>query len=119
MPPAAQTHRLTPHSLTTESPAIGQPALGRVHALDAVGLTVRAVAPFGRIPADIGFTGFLIETIAASLDRRTRSIQELAELGMTTFGLSKRRAIALRERVIDMLGARAWSRAGARRRNRS
>jgi hypothetical protein len=93
-------------------------SLGPVH-LDAVNLTAGALPPFGRTPAEIGYEKKLIETIAASPHRRTNSKQELVELGMTIFGLSKRRAIALRERVIDVLDARAWSRAGARRRNRS
>ena len=115
---AAQTHHLLPHSLTTGSSALGQPAIGQLHKLEAVGLTVRAVAPFGWTPAEIGFTGRLIEIISASLDRRTRSIQELVELGMTTFGLSKSRAIVLREQVIDRLDARAWLMGGAPRRNR-
>jgi hypothetical protein len=114
----AQSHRFVPHSLATGSPAIGQPALGQVHNLEAVGLTVRAVAPFGRNSAEFGFTGLLIEIISASLDRRTRSIPELAELGMTTFGLSQSRAIVLRKQVIDRLDARAWIKGGAPRRNR-
>jgi hypothetical protein len=94
-------------------------SLGPVHNLDAVSLTVGALPPFGRTPAEIGYEKKLIETISASPDRRTKSKQELVELGMTKFGLSKRRAVRLREQVIDRLGARAWSRAGARRRNRS
>jgi hypothetical protein len=118
MPLVAQTHRLIPDSLTTGSPAVGQPALGQEHNLAAVGLTVRAVAPFGRNSAEIGFTGLLMEIISASLDRRSRSIKELAELGMSTFGLSKSRAIVLREQVIDRLDARDWIMGGAPRRNR-
>jgi hypothetical protein len=111
----AQPHHLVPHSLTTGSSALGQPAIGQLHKLESVdltGLTVRA----GRTPEEMGFTGLLMEIISASLDRRTSSKQELIELGMTKFGLSKRRASGLRESVIDLLDATAWSRAG---RNRS
>ena len=114
-----ETHHLVPQSLTTSSSALGTSALGQVHNLDPVGLIVRAVAPFGRNPAEIGFTGLLIEIISASLDWAAKSKSELVQLGMSRFSLSKRRAIALREQVVDRLGARAWSRAGARRRNRS
>jgi hypothetical protein len=119
MPRFAQTYHLVAQSLITGSPAIGQPALGQVHNLDADGLTALALPPFGRTPEEIGFIKLLIENISASPNRRTKSKRELVERGMTMFGLSKRRAIALRERVIDWLDARAWSRAGARRRNRS
>ena len=93
-------------------------SLAPVH-LDAVNLTAGALPPFGRTPLEIAYEKKLIETIAASLNRRTKSKQELVELGMRIFGLSKRRAIAIRERVIDVLDAKAWSRAGARRRHRS
>jgi hypothetical protein len=117
MPLVARTHRLVSHSLTTGSAAIGQPALAQAHCLDAVGLTVRAVAPFGRNSAEIDFTTLLIGIISTSLDRRTRSILELTELGKT-FGVSKSRSIVLREQVIDRLDARAWIRGGAPRRNR-
>ena len=109
---------LVPQCLTTGSPDIGQPALGLVHNLQAVDLAVRAVALFGRTPEETGFTGLLMEIISASPDRRTRSIQELAELGMTMFGLSAVGWIVLREQVIDRLDARAWLRGGAPRRNR-
>jgi hypothetical protein len=115
----AQTHHLVAQSLITVSPATGQPAFGQSHNLSAVDLRTGAVPPFGRTPEEIGFTRLLIEIISASPDRRTKSKQELVELGMTVFGLSKRRAIALREQAIDWSDARAWSTAGAPRRPRT
>jgi hypothetical protein len=97
---------------------IGQPAPGRVHHI-AARFDIGAPPPVGRTPAEIAFSTFLTETIAASPDRRTKSKQELVELGRTGFGLSKRRAIALRERAIDRSDAPAWSSAGAPRHSRS
>jgi hypothetical protein len=97
---------------------IGQPAPGRVQYISAR-LNIGGPPPFGRTPEEIGFTTVLFEIISASPDRRTKSKLELVELGMTRFGLSKRRAIALREQAIDRCGARAWSRPGARRHHRS
>ena len=95
-----------------------QPAPGQVHHISAR-FNIGGPPSVGRTPEEIGFTRLLIEIICASPDRRTKPKQELVELGMTRFGLSKRRAIALRERAIDVSGARAWSRAGAPRHPRS
>jgi hypothetical protein len=102
-------------SLTTAPPAIGQPAPGQLIDISAC-LNIGGPPPLGRTPQEIDFTKLVIEIISGSPDRRTLSKQELVKLGMTRFGLSKRRAIALREQAIDWCGARAWSRAGAPRR---
>jgi hypothetical protein len=101
------TH-LVAQSLMTVSPAIGQPALGQLHNISAC-LAIGRLPPSGRTPEETGFIKLLIEIISASLDRRTRSKQELVGIGKTRFRLSMKRASALRERVIDWLGATAWS----------
>jgi hypothetical protein len=102
-------------SLVARSPVIGQPALGQVHSLSAVDLSIGELPLFGQTPEEIGFEKRLIKIISGSPDRRTKSKQELVELGTSRFGLSQRRANALRERVIDKLGVKAWSKAGAPR----
>ena len=106
---------LAADSLASGSPAIGQPAFGQLQSLSAVGLSIGELPLFGQTPEEIGFEKRLIKIISGSPDRRTKSKPELVELGTSGFGLSQRRANALRERVIDKLGAKAWSRAGAPR----
>jgi hypothetical protein len=92
-------------------------SLEPVHNLDAVNLTAGALPPLGRTPAEIGYENKLMEIVSASPDRRTKSKRELIEIGTTVFGLSQRRAAALREQVIDRLGASAWSDPGRGCRN--
>jgi hypothetical protein len=110
---------LAAKSVATGSPAIGEPAFGQLHSLTAVDLAVGEAPPCGETLQEVGFEKILIKIIAASPDRRTKSKHELLELGTTQFGLSRRRAKALRECVIRKLGARAWSKAGARRHDQS
>ena len=110
---------LAAKSVATGSPAAGEPALGQSHSLTAVDLAVGEAPPCGQTAQEIGFEKILIKIIAVSPDRRTKSKQELLELGTSQFGLSRRRAKALRECVIRKLGARAWSKAGARRHDQS
>ncbi|WP_291573968.1 hypothetical protein [Bradyrhizobium sp.] len=110
MPRHNRVSDLAADSLASGSPAIGQPAFGQLQRLSAVGLEPPL---FGRTPEEIGFEKRLIEIISGSPDRRTKSKQELVELGRTEFGLSERRAMALRESVIMRLRAKAWCNAGA------
>lgn len=113
----SQTHHPEAQSLTTGSRAIGQPASEQPHRLTAVDLATGEPPPFGQTPEEIGFERLLNEIISASPNRPTKLKEELVELGVTVFGLSKRRASALREQVIGRLGARAWSDPGRPRRN--
>jgi hypothetical protein len=93
-------------------PAIGQPALGKVHYISA-SLNIGTLPPLGRTPEEVGFENALTQIISESPNRRTKSIRQLVELGRT-FGLGDRRAKILRELVIHKLGARAvWSKGGA------
>jgi hypothetical protein len=108
---------LAAQSLAGGSAAIGQPAFGQVHNISPVGIPAGVLTPFGQTPEEVGFEKLLIEIISASFDRRTKSKPELVEMGITKFRLSRRRAGALREQVIDRLGAIAWKAAGRRRRN--
>jgi hypothetical protein len=113
MPRHHRASDLAGDSLASGSPAIGQPAFRQVESLSAVGLSIGELPPIGRTPEEIGFEERLIKIISGSPDRRTKSKQELVELGKTEFGLSQRRATALRESVIMRLRAKAWSNAGA------
>jgi hypothetical protein len=94
-----------------------QPAFEHVHQLSAVGIAAGVPTPFGRTPAEVGFEKKLSEIISASFDRPTKTRSELIATGMADFGLSRRRAGALREKVIDRLGAIAWKTAGRPRRH--
>jgi hypothetical protein len=118
---SSQTRRshvtLATQSLATGSAAIGQPAFEPVHNLGAVGIAAGVPTPFGRNPAEVGFATKLNKIISASPDRRTKSKSELIKIGMTEFGLSRRRADALREQVIARLGASAWKASGRPRKN--
>jgi hypothetical protein len=113
MPHHHRVSDLAADSLASGSPAIDQPAFGQLHSLSAVGLSIGEPPLFGQTPEEIGFEKLLIKIISGSPDRRTKSKQELVELGRTEFGLSERRATALRESVIKRLRAKAWSNAGA------
>jgi hypothetical protein len=105
---------LAAQSLAAGSASIGQPAFGQVHNISPVGIPAGVLRPFGRTPEEVGFVDAITEIISKSFDRPTKSKPELVEMGITRFRLSGRRAGALRERVIDRLGAIAWSRAGRR-----
>jgi hypothetical protein len=89
-------------------------ALQQPHALIAASLVI-GFKPFGRTRQEIGFGEWLIGAISRSPNRRSQSRDELMLIGTTQFGLSKRRANALREFVVIQLGASAWSEAGAPR----
>jgi hypothetical protein len=108
---------LAAQSLAAGSAAIGQPAFGQGHNISPVGIPDGVLTPFGRTPDEVGFVKSVIEIISASPDRRTKSKLELVEIGITKFRLSRRRAGALREQVIDRLGAIAWLDPGRPRRN--
>lgn len=117
MPLSPQTRHsqvidLAAQSLVTGSAAIEQPAFAQVHNISAVDIAAGVLTPFGQTLEEVGFTKLLIEIIYASPDRRTKSKPELIEIGATMFRLPKRRASALREQVIDRLGAHAWSNSG-------
>jgi hypothetical protein len=108
---------LAAQSLAAAAAAIGPPAFEQGHNLGAVGIAAGVPTPFGRTPAEVGFENKLNEIISASPDRPTKSKSELIKIGMTEFGLSRRRAGALREQVIARLGAFAWKAAGRPRRH--
>jgi hypothetical protein len=108
---------LAAQSLAAAAAAIGQPAFERGHTISAVGIAAGVPPPFGRTPAEVGFEEKLSAIISASPDRRTKSKSQLVEIGMTKFRLSGKRAGALREKVIDRLGAIAWKTAGRPRKN--
>jgi hypothetical protein len=111
-----RVHDLVAESLTTAPPVLGRPSLRQAHHLTATGITVGEQPPLGRTAQENGFATLLKVIFSASPDRRTKSKKELLALGTRRFGLSKRRANAIRESVIDRLGVSAWSRAGAPRR---
>ena len=73
----------------------------------------------GRTAQENEFADWLIETISASLNQRTMPKKEMISRGTRQFGLSERRAKALREEVIDHLNAEAWLSAGAPQRQAS
>jgi hypothetical protein len=93
-------------------------ALQQPHALIAASLVIGS-KPFGRTRQEIGFEEWLIGMISRSPNRRSHSREEVVSIGATQFGLSRRRAKAIREHVIIQLGASAWSGAGAPRGRRS
>jgi hypothetical protein len=108
-----QAHGLAEESLTTASPALDQPSLRQTHHLTADSLTAGKSPPPGRTAQEKEFANFLIGTISASPSRRSISKEEILSVATRRFGLSERRAKALREDVIDYLDASAWSKAGA------
>jgi hypothetical protein len=110
-----QVRALVPESLITAAANLGQPMLRQVHLLSAVSLEIGKPPRLGRTPQENEFADWLIETISAALNRRTMSKKEMISRGTRQFGLSERRAEALREKVIDQLNAKAWSSAGAPR----
>jgi hypothetical protein len=108
-----QVRHLAAESRTTASVNMGQPLLRQVHHVSAVSLRAGNPPPLGQTAPENAFAGWLIETISASPDQRTMSKKEVVSRGTRQFGLSERRAKAVREKVIDHLNARAWSKAGA------
>jgi hypothetical protein len=118
---SSQTRRphvtLAAQSLAAGAAAIGQPAFRQVHNISPIGIVADVLTPFGQTPAEVGFETRLTEIISASPDRRTKSKSELIKIGVTEFGISRRRADALREKVIARLGASAWKASGRPRKN--
>ena len=107
-----QVRHLAAESRMTASANMGQPLLQQVLA-SAVSLGAGNLPSLGHTAPENAFADWLIETISASPNRRTISKEEILSVATRRFGLSEKRAKALREKVIDRLGASAWSKAGA------
>jgi hypothetical protein len=108
-----QVRHLAAESRMTASVNMGQPLLRQVLHVSDVSLRAGNPPPLGHTALENAFADWLVETISASPNRRTMSKKEVVSRGTRQFGLSERRAKALREKVIDYLDARAWSKAGA------
>ena len=118
MPQASKKRRRQAHGHPAESPTaaprvLDQPSLRQTDHLTAVSLMVGKSPPPGRTAQEKEFANFLIGIISGSPNRRTISKEEILSVATARFGLSERRAKALREYVIDYLDASAWSKAGA------
>ena len=118
MPQASKKRRRQAHGHPAESPTaaprvLDQPSLRQTDHLTAVSLMVGKSPPPGRTAQEKEFANFLIGIISGSPNRRTISKEEILSVATARFGLSERRAKALREDVIDYLDASAWSKAGA------
>jgi hypothetical protein len=108
-----QVRHLAAESRMTASANMDQLLLRQVHHLSAVSLSAGNPPSLGHTALENAFADWLIETISASPNQRTMSKREVVSRGTRQFGLSERRAKALREKVIDHLNSRAWSKAGA------
>lgn len=107
---SVQVSQLTASPLSNSSPALGRPAI--LQDFPAIRRST-----LWRSPREAAYASYLAVTIGASVARRTHSKEELAAVARSEFGISKTRANKIRDYVLDLLAASAWTAPGRGRRH--